>query len=151
MTNFHFFLNINIQIGMMNFIISSSDKSSPLFIKNIDLEYINNNNLFSRNFDSYLKELIIDIERKFKNITMHKVNLMVEDTSANSIDIALKENFEYKNINKSKIEYLLKDIRYKLIKNHPDKYIAHIIVKKCFLDGVEYNFVPFEKSVKVLS
>ena len=132
----------------MNFIISSSDKSSPLFIKNIDLEYINNNNLFSRNFDSYLKELIIDIERKFKNITMHKVNLMVEDTSANSIDIALKENFEYKNINKSKIEYLLKDIRYKLIKNHPDKYIAHIIVKKCFLDGVEYNFVPFEKKCK---
>ena len=79
---------------------------------------------------------------------MHKVNLMVEDTSANSIDIALKENFEYKNINKSKIEYLLKDIRYKLIKNHPDKYIAHIIVKKCFLDGVEYNFVPFEKKCK---
>ena len=83
-----------------------------------------------------------------KNITMHKVNLMVEDTSANSIDIALKENFEYKNINKSKIEYLLKDIRYKLIKNHPDKYIAHIIVKKCFLDGVEYK-VSAGESIKI--
>ena len=69
---------------------------------------------------------------------------MIEDPSLNSIDLTLKENMENKIINKNKIEYLLKDARYQLIKNHPEKYIAHIIIKKCYIDDEEYNYVPFD-------
>lgn len=148
MNNFQFFININLKNMMIDFIIISNDEINPIFHKSINLENLDNNNLSFNNLDEIMKALILDVEKNLKKITFQKVNLMIEDPSLNSIDLTLKENMENKIINKNKIEYLLKDARYQLIKNHPEKYIAHIIIKKCYIDDEEYNYVPFEINCK---
>ena len=129
MNNFQFFININLKNMMIDFIIISNNKTNPIFYKSINLENLNNNNLSFNNLDEIMKALILNVEKNLEKITFHKINLMIEDRSLNSIDLTLKENMENKIINKNKIEYLLKDARYQLIKNHPEKYIAHIIIK----------------------
>ena len=149
MNNFQFFININLKNMMIDFIIISNDETNPIFYKSINLEnFSNNSNLSFNNLDEIMKALILNVEKNFEKITFHKANLMIEDRSLNSIDLTLKENMENKIINKNKIEYLLKDARYQLIKNHPEKYIAHIIIKKCYIDDEEYNYVPFEIKCK---
>ena len=148
MNNFQFFININLKNMIIDFIIISNDEINPIFHKSINLENLDNNNLSFNNLDEIMKALILDVEKNLKKITFQKVNLMIEDPSLNSIDLTLKENMENKIINKNKIEYLLKDARYQLIKNHPEKYIAHIIIKKCYIDDEEYNYVPFEINCK---
>ena len=148
MNNFQFFININLKNMIIDFIIISNDEINPIFHKSINLQNFNNNNLSFNNLDEIMKALILDVEKNLKKITFQKVNLMIEDPSLNSIDLTLKENMENKIINKNKIEYLLKDARYQLIKNHPEKYIAHIIIKKCYIDDEEYNYVPFEINCK---
>ena len=148
MNNFQFFININLKNMMIDFIIISNDEINPIFHKSINLQNFNNNNLSFNNLDEIMKSLILDVEKNLEKITFQKVNLMIEDPSLNSIDLTLKENMENKIINKNKIEYLLKDARYQLIKNHPEKYIAHIIIKKCYIDDEEYNYVPFEINCK---
>ena len=148
MNNFQFFININLKNMMIDFIIISNDEINPIFHKSINLQNLDNNNLSFNNLDEIMKALILDVEKNLKKITFQKVNLMIEDPSLNSIDLTLKENMENKIINKNKIEYLLKDARYQLIKNHPEKYIAHIIIKKCYIDDEEYNYVPFEINCK---
>ena len=148
MNNFQFFININLKNMMIDFIIISNDEINPIFHKSINLQNFNNNNLSFNNLDEIMKSLILDVEKNLEKITFQKVNLMIEDPSLNSIDLTLKENMENKIINKNKIEYLLKDARYQLIKNHPEKYIAHNIIKKCYIDDEEYNYVPFEINCK---
>ena len=148
MNNFQFFININLKNMIIDFIIISNDEINPIFHKSINLQNLDNNNLSFNNLDEIMKALILDVEKNLKKITFQKVNLMIEDPSLNSIDLTLKENMENKIINKNKIEYLLKDARYQLIKNHPEKYIAHIIIKKCYIDDEEYNYVPFEINCK---
>ena len=148
MNNFQFFININLKNMMIDFIIISNNKTNPIFYKSINLENLNNNNLSFNNLDEIMKALILNVEKNLEKITFHKINLMIEDRSLNSIDLTLKENMENKVITKNKIEYLLKDARYQLIKNHPEKYIAHIIIKKCYIDEEEYNYVPFEIKCK---
>ena len=131
MNNSQFFINLNLKKWKINFIIISSGQTPPLFTKDINIEkFINNKKLLFENIDKLLKEIILDIERKFQNIFVNKVNLMIENISLNSIDLALKENMENKSISKSIIEYLIKDARYQIIKNHPEKHITHIIIKK---------------------
>ena len=149
MNNSQFFINLNLKKWKINFIIISSGQTTPLFTKDINIEkFINNKKLLFENIDKLLKEIILEIERKFQNIFVNKVNLMIENISLNSIDLALKENMENKSISKSIIEYLIKDARYQIIKNHPEKHITHIIIKKCLIDGEEYNYVPFESKCK---
>ena len=148
MNNYQFFIYINLKIMVINFIIISKDETNPIFNKSTNLENFNNNNLPFNNLDEIMKTLILDVEKNLEKIIFHKANLMIEDLSLNSIDLTLKENMENKIINKNKIEYLLKDTRYQLIKNHPEKYIAHIIIKKCYIDDEEYNYVPFDIKCK---
>ena len=127
MNNYQFFIYINLKNMVINFIIISKDGTNPIFNKSTNLENFNNNNLPFNNLDEIMKTLILDVEKNLEKIIFRKANLMIEDLSLNSIDLTLKENMENKIINKNKIEYLLKDTRYQLIKNHPEKYIAHII------------------------
>ena len=70
---------------------------------------------------------------------------MIENKIIDAIEITIRKNFENKNIDKSSIEYLIQDIRQKIIENHSEKKIVHIVIKKCLMDNEEYNNIPIGK------
>ncbi len=148
MNDHQVFFNINIKQKQIDFLISSTNESNPIFLKNYIVDETNGNQfLFSEKLEVILKKTILEMEKTF-NVAVDKVNLMIEDGELNTIDVTLKENFENKNINKATIEYLLQDIKQQVAENHPEKKIIHIIIKKCFMDGEEYNKVPFGSKCK---
>ncbi len=148
MNDFQIFFNINMKQKKIDFLITSMNKTDPIFFKNFVLDGLNQNQfLFSKNFETVLKKTILEIEKKF-HFAVNRVNLMIEDERLNTIEVTLKENFENKSINKTNIEYLLQDIKQQITENHPEKKIVHIIIKKCFADGEEYNNVPFGNKCK---
>tara|TARA_A100001011_G_scaffold324856_1_gene347441 strand:+ start:831 stop:1538 length:708 start_codon:yes stop_codon:yes gene_type:complete len=148
MNNHQVFFNINIKQKQIDFLINSTNESNPIFLKNYIVDETNGNQfLFSEKLEIILKKTILEMEKTF-NVAVDRVNLMIEDGELNTIDVTLKENFENKNINKATIEYLLQDIKQQIAENHPEKKIIHIIIKKCFMDGEEYNKVPFGSKCK---
>ena len=148
MNDLQVFFNINIKQKQIDFLINSINESNPIFLKNYILDEINENQfLFSKKLEIILKKTILEMEKTF-NVAIDRINLMIEDGESNTIDVTLKENFENKNINKSTIEYLLQDIKQQIAENHPEKKIIHIIIKKCFMDGEEYNNIPFGSKCK---
>ena len=150
MSNIKIFINIKIYSKNLSFIIIRDSEFQPIFQKKINIENVLVNSfLITQEFENILKKNILEIEKKI-GISVNNINLMIEGEKTNSVDIALKKNFENKNIDKTLIEYLLQDIRKQIIKNHPDKKIAHIIISKCFMDGEEYNNIPLGKRCKSL-
>ena len=148
MNDFKVFFNINIKQKQIDFLINSTSESNPIFFKNYILDETNGNQFFFfKKLEIILKKTILEMEKKFK-VAIDRVNLMIEDKELNIIDVTLKENFENNNINKATIEYLLQDIKQQIAENHPEKKIIHIIIKKCFMDGEEYNNVPFGSKCK---
>ncbi len=148
MNDLRVFFNINIKQKQIDFLINSINETSPIFLKNYILDESNGNHfLISKKLETILKKTILEIEKKF-HVAVDRVNLMIEDEELNTINVSLKENFENKNINKTNIEYLLQDIKQHIVENHPEKKIIHIIIKKCFMDGEEYNNVPFGNKCK---
>ncbi len=148
MNDLQIFFNINIKYKQIDFIITSINKSNPIFSKSVSLDNSNKNEFFPfKNLETILKKTILEMEKKF-HMSVNMVNLMVEDEKLNTIDVTLKENFENKNINKTTIEYLLQDIKQQVTENHPEKKTIHIIIKKCFMDGEEYNNIPFGNKCK---
>ena len=86
----------------------------------------------------------MEAERKLQ-IQIYDINLMIENKIIDAIEITIRKNFENKNIDKSSIEYLIQDIRQKIIENHSEKKIVHIVIKKCLMDNEEYNNIPIGK------
>ncbi len=151
MNNFHVFININTVLHKLDFFIYSNNETKTIFYKKINLvNFLENEPNDTKNFEKILKEIIIEVENKFRT-QINNVNLMFENLSSEYIEVTIKENFEDKNINKTSLEYLLQDIRQQIITNHPEKKIVHIIIKKCSIDGEEYNNIPMEKKCKNLT
>ena len=150
MNDLQIFFNINIKKKQIDFLINSVNETNPIFLKNYILDESSGDQfLISKKLEIILKKTILEMEKKF-HVAVDRVNLMIEDEELNIIDVTLKENFENRNINKTTIEYLLQDIKQQIVENHPEKKIIHIIIKKCFMDGEEYNNVPFGNKCKNL-
>ena len=143
MNNFKIFVNINIKLQKADIFINRDSNTEPAFSRILYLD----NLIQLSSFEIFLKKTILETE-KILNISFEKLYLMVEDARLNSIDISFKENFENKPIAKTTIEYLLQDLRQQFLDNHNDKIIAHMVIKKCKLDGEEYSNIPFEKKCK---
>lgn len=145
MNKYNIFININTEINKIYFTINNSISKKNVFYKNINLEYSIDDKLnFQKNFEKIFKEIILEAERKLQ-IQIYKINLMIENKIINAIEITIRKNFENKNIDKSSIEYSIQDIRQKIIENHSEKKIVHIVIKKCLMDNEEYNNVPIGK------
>ena len=150
MNNFQIFININIIDRNFVFLLKKIYQSKPLFQNILKLDTTKNTELLvEKNFGTFLKNNILEVEKKYR-ISVDKINLMIENEKQNNIEITFKKNFENKNIDVTSIEYLFQDIRQKVTKNHPEKKIVHIIIKKCFVDDEEYNNIPFGKKCKNL-
>ena len=148
MNDLQVFFNINIKQNKIDFFINSINEPNPIFLKKYISDETNENQfLISKKLEIILKKTILEMEKKF-HVAVDRVNLMIEDEELNTIDVTLKENFENKNINKTSIAYLLQDTKQQIVENHPEKKIIHIIIKKCFMDGEEYNKVPFGSKCK---
>ena len=150
MDNFQIFININIIHKSICFIINLDNKIQPIFYKKIILENLTYENFcFEDRFETILKKTILEVEKQFQT-PVDKVNLMIEDKKLNTIDITVRENLENKNINKTIVEYLLQNVRKQILENHFEKKVVHIVIKKCFIDGDEYNNIPLGKICKNL-
>ena len=139
------FININTEINKIHFIINNSISKKNVFYKYLYLEYSIDDKLnFQKNFERIFKEIVLEAERKLQ-IQIYDINLMIENKIIDAIEITIRKNFENKNIDKSSIEYLIQDIRQKIIENHSEKKIVHIVIKKCLMDNEEYNNIPIGK------
>ena len=147
MNNIQAFININLVINKIQFIVLNLDKKKLVYENNLNLTNELDNIFDLNNVEDKFKEIILEIENTIK-IQIDKVNLMIENKSSNSLAISIKKNFENKKITRSEIEYLLQNLRQTCIENHSDKKIIHILVKKCLVDNELYTFFPINKKCK---
>ncbi len=148
--NTEIFLNFNIDKNEINFFVYEYLNKKTTFSKNFN--FLNNyqkGNFINNDNENNLRNIILDIERKFKS-TVSKINLMVERDYSTSIDLSFKKNFENRNIKKKNIEFLIQDLRLQLIKNNPDKKFIHILIKKCLVDSEEFYNIPIGTKCKNL-
>ena len=143
MNSFKIFININIFLKKIDVLINTDKEKIPVYSKSIKIQ----TSTIFEDLENILKKTILEIENKFR-ISVNNVNLMIEYQNLKSINITIKENFENKILSKTGIEYLLQDLRQQIIENHPEKKFVHMIFKKCFVDGEEYNNIPIGKNCK---
>ena len=143
MNSLKIFININIFLKKIDVLINSDNEKIPVYSKSIKIQ----TSIIFKDLENILKKFILEIENKFR-ISVNNVNLMIESQKLQSINITIKENFENKILSKAGIEYLLQDLRQQVIENHPEKKFVHMIFKKCFVDGEEYNNIPIGKNCK---
>ena len=148
--NIEIFLNFNIKKKEIDFFVYEFSNEKTIYSKNLNfLTYHQEENIIQNNNEDNLRNVILDIERKF-NSTVSKINLMVERDYSTSIDLSFKKNFENKTIKKKEIEFIVQDLRLQLIKNNPDKKFIHILIKKCLVNDEEFYNIPIGINCKNL-
>ncbi len=148
MNKFEIFFNIDIKNFKLNVFVIDTISEEILLTKNFKFENFQYSDfLIIDKINNILKKLIIEIE-KHLDISVNKINLMVEQENSYNIDLSIKTNFENRIIDKKTIEYLIQDLRQQLLTNYPDKKFVHILVKKCIIDSDEYNIIPIGNKCK---
>ena len=148
MSNFEIFFNIDIKDFELNVFIVDKINGNYLLNKDFKFDKFSNSNfLIIDKINNILKKLIVQIEKQI-NVSVSKINLMIEQETSHNIELSIKTNFENKNIDKKNVEYIIQNLRQQLLINNPDKKFIHILVKKCLIDEEEYNIIPIGKKCK---
>jgi len=105
---------------------------------NLDFE-----NLNIKNISHVIREIIQTAEKKI-DFHIKNLNLMLDISKLNSIDLSIKKNYEGKSISTEDIQKLLQESTQIVQKNNFDKKIIHIIVKKFFFDKNIFFEIPKE-------
>ena len=148
MNNLEFFLNLS--PNKINTILIDKGSKNKIFNKDFDFENnFNDTKVVINNLNKILKNLIIEVEKKISN-PINKINLMIDNPETLSIYTSVKKNFDNKKIHKNQIEYLIEDLKQKILKNSSDIKIGHILVEYYFLDGEMYNKLPIGEICKDL-
>ena len=148
MSNFEIFFNIDIKDFKLNVFIVDKINGNYLLNKDFKFDKFSNSNfLIIDKINNILKKLIVQIEKQI-NVSVSKINLMIEQETSHNIELSIKTNFENKNIDKKNVEYIIQNLRQQLLINNPDKKFIHILVKKCLIDEEEYNIIPIGKKCK---
>ena len=148
MNNLEFFLNLG--PNKINAILIDKINKNKIFNKDFDFENnFNDTKVVINNLNKILKNLIIEVEKKIRN-PINTINLMIDNPETLSIYISVKKTFDNKKIYKNQIEYLIEDLKQKILKNSSDIKIGHIIVENFFLDGEIFNKLPIGETCKDL-
>ena len=148
MSNFEIFFNIDIKDFKLNVFIVDKINGNNLLNEDFNFDKFSNSNFsIIDKINNILKKLIVQIEKQI-NVSVSKINLMIEQEISHNIDLSIKTNFENKNIDKKNVEYIIQNLRQQLLINNPDKKFIHILVKKCLIDEEEYNIIPIGKKCK---
>ena len=148
MNNLEIFFNISIKYFNLDIFIINTLNGNIILSKNFNFDKSSqSNSLIIEKINEILKKLIVEIEKQI-NLSVNKINLMIEQENYQNIDLSIKTNFENKNIDKRSVEYLIQNLRQQLLINNRDKKFVHILVKKCFMDEEEYNIIPIGKKCK---
>ena len=90
-----------------------------------------------------IKELIHVAEKKI-DFHIKDLNIMLDLSNFNSIDLSLKKNYEGKYISVNDIQILLQESKQIVQENNQDKKIIHMIVKKFIFDEKVFFEIPEE-------
>ena len=93
-----------------------------------------------------IKELIYVAEKKI-DLHIKDLNIMLDLSNINSIDLSLKKNYEGKYISLHDIQILLQESKEIVQENNEDKKIIHMVVKKFIYDEKVFFEIP-EDDVK---
>tara|TARA_B100001996_G_scaffold40392_1_gene29532 strand:+ start:1153 stop:2337 length:1185 start_codon:yes stop_codon:yes gene_type:complete len=133
------FGNYKTRLGVFNKTSSSKD----YFIEKKIYTKINLENENLQVLDKLIKELIYEAEKKI-NTHIKDLNIMLDLSNFNPIDLSLKKNYEGEYINADDIQILLQESKQIVQENNQDKKIIHMIVKKFIFDEKVYFEAPEE-------
>ena len=131
-------------------VFKKSDHSLIFF--NVENININSFNEYT-NFEILEKPIEKNIRQIEKNINsfVNNIFLMIDTNETLSIYISLMKKLDNKKIQQKDIKHLIQDAKLQILKAYPDKDIVHIIVKKYFVNDLDYNFVPVDINCNKIS
>jgi len=131
-------------------VFKKSDHSLIFF--NVENININSFNEYT-NFEILEKPIEKNIRQIEKNINsfVNNIFLMIDTNETLSIYISLMKKLDNKKIQQKDIKHLIQDAKLQILKAYPDKNIVHIIVKKYFVNDLDYNFVPVDINCNKIS
>ena len=126
------------------------DKKKIIYNKIFDVQNnLSNNIQLEDNLKNIIEEQIISIE-KIINSTVNNINIILDDPNNLVIKISTKKNYDFKQIHKDQIEYLIQDLNQQVLSNNKDQRILHIIVENYIIDGNESHEIPLQKKCENL-
>ena len=113
----------------------SKDNPKEVFYEETDF-FIDHSNI-----NSDIQKIISSLEKSTKEY-LDDVNLMVDSSEMLSVGISISKKIDGSKLKKEEIQFLIQDAKQQILKNYPNQYIAHIIIKNYTIDNVEYEFLP---------
>ena len=128
------------------------DKEKKKSVHNNIYELKNNlsgNIQLENNLNRILKEQIINIEKKTSS-DVNNINLILYDPNNLKIKISTKKNYDFAQIQKDQIQYLIQDLKQQVLTSHKGLKILHIIIENYIIDGNKTHEIPLQKNCENL-
>ncbi|MDA9084607.1 cell division protein FtsA [Candidatus Pelagibacter sp.] len=97
-----------------------------------------------------IKDIISYLEKN-TNEYIDDVNLMIDSPKTLSIGISISKSIDNSQIKNEDIQFLIQDAKQQLLKYYTNLHIAHIIIKKYIIDGIDYTFLPHNIESNLIS
>ena len=112
--------------------------------------YESDNYQNNSNTDDEIYKLISYVEKN-TNEYLENINLMIDSSKMQAISLSLSKIFDGSILRNEDVKFLVQDARQQVLRNHFNKNIIHIIVKRYKIDNIEYSFLPENINCNVLS
>ena len=114
------------------------------------LAFFNEESLKINSLEKSIEKNIKEVEKKI-DAFVNSIFLMIDTDEKISIYISLMKKLDNKKIQIKDIHHLVQDAKQQIVRAHNDKIIAHIIVNKYNIDGLDYTSVPSDISCDKIS
>jgi len=130
----------------------NQEKLSTGVFKKLDdsLAFFNEESLKINSLEKSIEKNIKEVEKKI-DAFVNSIFLMIDTDEKISIYISLMKKLDNKKIQIKDIHHLVQDAKQQIVRAHNDKIIAHIIVNKYNIDGLDYTSVPSDISCDKIS
>ena len=130
----------------------NQEKLSTGVFKKLDdsLAFFNEESLKINSLEKSIEKNIKEVEKKIAAF-VNSIFLMIDTDEKISIYISLMKKLDNKKIQIKDIHHLVQDAKQQIVRAHNDKIIAHIIVNKYNIDGLDYTSVPSDISCDKIS
>ena len=130
----------------------NQEKLSTGVFKKLDdsLAFFNEESLKINSLEKSIEKNIKEVEKKI-DAFVNSIFLMIDTDEKISIYISLMKKLDNKKIQIKDIHHLVQDAKQQIVRAHNDKIIAHIIMNKYNIDGLDYTSVPSDISCDKIS
>ena len=131
---------------------SSKIRAGVFDKKNVKNNFYLESKFFFTHLDikSEIEKIISSLE-KDTNQYLDSINLMIDSDKMLSVGISISKKLDGSILKKEDIQFLIQDAKQQLLRDHADKSVTHIIIKKYIINNKSHSFLPDNINCNLIS